>query len=167
MDNSAALRLIFRKKKKLYFSVLRSCSPCILILMMFLLCYCKEANALNGARRSTWALVKFKIWAVPCQALQHCFSFFPLFYFSDNFNFKILINYSKAFDSDVFFYRADFTCTLMSHRSKTAGKSNLFLKSHLWQKPCYLQVTWLNLCVHAGNLSACLSVLAAIVVCKM
>lgn len=48
--------------------------------------------------------LKFKIWAVPRQALQQCFSFFPLFYFSDNFNFKILINYSKVFDCDCFFY---------------------------------------------------------------
>lgn len=47
-----------------------------------------------------------KIWAVPRQALQQCFSFFLVFFFvlfSDNFDFKILINYSKAFHWDFFF----------------------------------------------------------------
>lgn len=36
-----------------------------------------------------------KIWAVPHQAYGSAFLFFLVF-FSDNFNFKILINYSKA-----------------------------------------------------------------------
>lgn len=117
MDNSAALRLIFskKKKKKLYFSVLRSCSPCILILMMSFCCvdvkkkgpmffFWDGACSLMWAQLSVWKKKK-RFGLFPRQALQQCFSFFLVFiFFSDNFDFKILINYSKAFQWDLFFF---------------------------------------------------------------
>lgn len=56
----------------------------------------KRANVLNGACSFTVSSVKDL--GCPSPSLRQCFCFFVFFlvFFSDNFNFKILINYSKA-----------------------------------------------------------------------
>lgn len=101
MDNSAALRVIFRKKKKkkVYFSVWTPCSPCTLILLLSFVYVDvrKRANVLDGACSFTASSVNV-IRAVLHQAYGSAFLFFFVFFFfpPDNFDFKILINYSKA-----------------------------------------------------------------------
>lgn len=116
MDNSAALRLIFskKKKKKLYFSVLRSCSPCILILMMSFCCVdvkkkgpmCFFLGWSSQLDVSSVKRLKKKkdLGCSPAKLYSNAFLFsLFLFFFSDNFDFKILINYSKAFQWDLLF----------------------------------------------------------------
>lgn len=94
MGNSAALRVIFRKKESIFFCF-ETLFP-LYIGFNNVFCLCKEKGQCSGRSSSLHSEL--------CQRSGLSFTklygsafLFPCFFFSsDNFDFKILINYSKA-----------------------------------------------------------------------